>query len=246
MKNVLLIILLSIIEVCYAQFIPHKASITPSKNAVLSSETFTVTYSLTEVQGYIYIGVQTGHFEVIGKDRWEGYIKIGETVTVTFIVKLKESSLAWIEKKVSLGIGFSRKSFGERIGSYGEFKSVLITITDFNELKYKIKGELEKKDSCYIEGSKVNINLEPQIIITVPTKTKTLHKNPDANMLESSKYNNSDYNDFKQEEKRILKDSTKSGDGSIQYLNLYPIPYDTNIPGLRKEIILDTNSKKVY
>ncbi|MCH9029807.1 MAG: hypothetical protein IH819_09395, partial [Bacteroidetes bacterium] len=63
-------------EICYAQSIPHKASITPSKDAVLSSETFTVTYSLTEVEGYVYIGITDGYFEIIGNDRWEGYIKM--------------------------------------------------------------------------------------------------------------------------------------------------------------------------
>lgn len=184
MKKVLFIILLSIIEVCYAQFIPHKASITPTKDGVLSSETFTVTYSLTEVEGYVYIGVEDLYFEVIGPDRWEGYIKMGETVNVTFTLKFKEKFKPYLSSEnVSIGIGFSYHQFGERIGEKGVFESISITLCD--------------------------------------------------------------YKDFNQEEKRILIDSTKSGDSTIQYLNLYPIPFDTNIPIFRKEIILDTNSQKL-
>jgi hypothetical protein len=184
MKKILIFVSLSIIEVCYAQFIPHKASFTSSKDAVLSSEEFTVTYSLTEVEGYVYIGIEDLYFEIIGDDRWEGFIKMGETASVTFNVKFKEKFKPYLyNDKIPIGIGFSYQPFGERIGEKGEFKSIVITLTDFN--------------------------------------------------------------DFKQEEKRIIKDSTKSGDDSIQNLNLYPIPYDTKIPRLRKEIILDTNSIKL-
>jgi len=183
MKTVLLIIVLSIIGVCYAQSIPHKASITPSKDAVLSSETFTVTYSLTEVEGNVYIGITDGYFEIIGDDRWEGYVKMCETVNVTFTVKFKEKIKPYLySEKVSLGIGFSYHPFGDMVRG-GEFKSILISLSDFK--------------------------------------------------------------DFKQEGQRVLKDSTKSSDSSIQNLNLYPIPYDTKMPGLRKEVIPDTNSIKL-
>lgn len=184
MKTVLLFIFLLIIQVSYAQFIPHKASITPSKDAVLSSETFTVTYSLTEVEGYVYIGIKDGYFEIIGDDRWEGYVKMGEIVNVTFTVKFKEKFKPYLySEKVSLGIGFSYRPFGDMVRG-GEFKSILISLSDFK--------------------------------------------------------------DFKQEGQRILKDSTKSSDSSIQNLNLYPIPYDTKMPGLRKEVIPDTNSIKQW
>jgi len=184
MKKVLLIILLSVIEVCYAQFIPHKASITLSKDAVLSSEEFTVTYSLTEVEGYVYIGIEDFYFEIIGDDRWEGYIEMGETANINFRVKFKDKLKPNLSSnRVPLSIGFSYHPFGEIVGGKGVFESISITL--------------------------------------------------------------SDYDDFKQEEKRILIDSTKSGDSTIQYLNLYPIPFDTNIPRFRKEIILDTNSQKL-
>jgi hypothetical protein len=78
MKTVLFVFLF-MIDVCFVQFIPYKATITTSKDSVFSSETFTLTYSLTEVEGYVYIGVQEGYFKTIGTDRWEGKIKAGET-----------------------------------------------------------------------------------------------------------------------------------------------------------------------
>ena len=184
MKTVLLFIFLSIIEICYAQSIPHKASITPSKDAVLSSETFTVTYSLTEVEGNVYIGIADGYFEIIGNDRWEGYVKMGETVNVTFTVKFKEKIKPYLySEKVSLSIGFSYHPFGDLVGG-GEFKSILISLSDFK--------------------------------------------------------------DFKDEEKRLLKDSTYQGENSTQSIELSPIPYDTQIPSLRKEVIPDTNSIKQW
>ncbi|MCH9029809.1 MAG: hypothetical protein IH819_09405 [Bacteroidetes bacterium] len=183
MKIVLLIIFLSIIEICYAQSIPHKASITPSKDAVLSSETFTVTYSLTEVEGYVYIGIEDLYFEIIGDDRWEGYVNMGEIVNVTFTLKFKEKFKPYLSSEnAALGIGFSYHPFGDVVGG-GEFKSISVTLID--------------------------------------------------------------YNDFKQEGQRILKDSTKSSDSSIQSLNYYLIPYDTEIPRMRKEVIPDTNSIKL-
>ncbi len=182
MKKVLLIISLLIIEVCYAQFIPHKASITLSKDAVLSSETFTVTYTLTEVEGNVYIGIEDLYFEIIGDDRWEGYVESGETVNVTFTLKFKEKFKPYLtSENAVLGIGFSYHPFGDVVGG-GEFKSIPITLID--------------------------------------------------------------YNDFKRERWHIIKDSTKSGNDSIQYLDLYLLPDDT--PGLRIEVIPDTNSIKVY
>lgn len=45
------------------------STLTPSKNSKLSTEEFTVTYSFTEVEGYIYIGVMDGYFETINNDR---------------------------------------------------------------------------------------------------------------------------------------------------------------------------------
>lgn len=181
MKTVLLFIFLLIIQVSYAQFIPHKASITPSKDAVLSSETFTVTYTLTEVEGDVYIGIEDLYYEIIGDDRWEGYVKMGETVNVTFTVKFKDKFKPYLtSEKAKLSIGFSYHPYGETIGEKGEFESIPIII--------------------------------------------------------------SDYNDFKQEGRHIIKDSTIIGDDSSKNLDLYLMPYDT--PGLRMEVIPDTNRPK--
>ncbi len=167
---------------CYAQFIPHKASITPSKDAVLSSETFTVTYSLTEVEGDVYIGIEDLYYEIIGDDRWEGYVKMGETVNVTFTVKFKDKFKPYLtSEKAKLSIGFSYHPYGETIGEKGEFESIPIII--------------------------------------------------------------SDYNDFKQEGRHIIKDTTYQVNDSSQKLNLYLLPDD--IPSLRREVIPDTNSIKL-
>ena len=138
MKTIVFFLLVTT-EICYAQMIPHKATITTSKDSILSNETFTVTYSLTGVKGYVYIGVKEGFFETIGKDRWEGKINEGETKTVAFTVKLKESGKRWIHKNVLLIIGFSYKPFGKKVWD-GIFDDVRIRIIDFKEMKFKIKA----------------------------------------------------------------------------------------------------------
>ena len=152
MKTILFF-LLATAGICYAQMIPYKATLTASKDSVLSDETFTVTYSLTNVKGYVYIGVQNGYFETIGKDRWEGEIKVGETKTIIFTVKLKERAKAGIQRKVPLSVGFSYKPFGERIGEWGEFDGVIIKIIDYKKPKYRFSKDtlfIKKNDSSKI------------------------------------------------------------------------------------------------
>ncbi|MBU0561125.1 MAG: hypothetical protein ABIJ23_03465 [Candidatus Magasanikbacteria bacterium] len=157
MKTLLAIFLFAI-EVCYAQLIPHIVSITSSKDSVLADEAFTVTYSLKCPAGYIYIGLNEGYFESIGKDRWEGEIKDDETKTVTFTVKLKESAKAGIQKKVPLSIGFSYTPFGEKISAETS-EGIIIIVTDFKEMKDKInkviKGNMNKVNNIN------NINIYP-------------------------------------------------------------------------------------
>jgi hypothetical protein len=133
MKKILFIFLLTI-GFGYAQQYQHSASIKVLKDSISSNETFTATYSISEIGGYIYIGVQNGRFETIGTDRWEGEIKLGETKTVTFTVKIKENWKAELNKKVALRIGFSFRPFGEFIND-GVFDEVIIKITDYDELK---------------------------------------------------------------------------------------------------------------
>ncbi len=154
MRTILFVFLISV-ELCYAQIIPHEASLTVSKDSVLSTEEFIVTYSFTGLaEAYIYIGVQYGYFETIGKDRWEGKIKEGETKKITFTLKLKESSKAEIEQKVPLAIGFSYTPFDEKI-LRGTFESVFITIIDFNEFKSK-----NEKVNCNNKGDLVGLVID--------------------------------------------------------------------------------------
>jgi len=160
MKTLIALFLFAI-EVCYAQLIPHTASITASKDSVLAHETFNVTYSLTEfLPGYIYIGVGDGYFETIGRDRWEGEIKDGETKTVVFTVKLKESTKAGIQEKTPLSIGFSYHPFGKRI--LPEVSDVImITITDFREMKDKINKVIKGKMNKVNGINNIDLNFYP-------------------------------------------------------------------------------------
>ena len=179
MKTLLAVFLFAI-EVYYAQIIPHTVTITASKDSVLADEVFDVTYSLKCPAGYIYIGVQEGYFETIGMDRWEGEIKDGETKTVMFTVKLKETSKGEIEGIVPIGMGFSYEPFGEKIsGGNGAFDGILITIADFKEMKSKttevIKGKMNKVNginniTIYPTGTH-KLPLNKQLIIdTTATK----------------------------------------------------------------------------
>jgi len=138
MKYMFLIFLFAI-QICFAQFIPHEATLTASKDSIMSNEAFTVTYSLTGVQGHVYIGLKWGFFRPIGNDRWEGEIKPEETKTVTFTVKLKESAKKWVRKKVPLDVGFSHKPFSKRVLD-GVFTDVYVNIIDFKEMKSKVKA----------------------------------------------------------------------------------------------------------
>lgn len=160
MKKFLLIIFLSSIGICYAQFIPHKASITPSKDAVLSSETFKVTYTLTEVEGNVYIGIEDLYFEIIGDDRWEGYVKIGDTVSVTFTVKFKEKFKPYLtSEKAVLSIGFSYHPWDKRIGEKGEFESIPITLKDYSDFKQEGQHIIIKDSSFQVDDSSQELNL---------------------------------------------------------------------------------------
>lgn len=131
-------------QICFSQFIPHKATLTASKDSIMSDETFTVTYSLTGVQGHVYIGVQYGYFETIGKDRWNGEIKPGETKKVSFTVKLKENVKESIQRKIPLEVGFSYHPFGNKI-LRAHPEGVIITIIDYKQLRSKFnKNRLGK------------------------------------------------------------------------------------------------------
>jgi len=164
----ILLILLFAISVSYAQFIPHEATLTASKDSIMSDETFTVTYSLTGVQGHVYIGLKWGFFEPIGSDRWDGIIKLGDTKTVTFTVRLKENAKKWVHKKVPLDVGFSYKPFGKRVLD-GVFSDVYVNLIDFKEITSNIKlNEQLRKTS-----STQNVALYP-----VSIKVKTYLPDP--------------------------------------------------------------------
>ena len=183
--------------------IPYKATLTASKDSVLSDEAFTVTYSLTNVKGYVYIGVQRGYFETIGKDRWEGEIKVGETKTITFTLKFKKNVILGTQKKAILSVGFSYKPFGERIGEWGEYESILIKIIDYNKLEHRFSTN---KKFIKLDSSKTNKVHPVEIIKMKLDKLLT----PDSN---KTKYN-------------VKIDSTRQylpGEKQLNFFNKYKI-----------------------
>jgi|GEM_PF-6254686 len=155
MKTLLAILIFAIVEINYAQIIPHKATLTASKDSALADETFTVTYTLKDCYpGHIYIGLMDGYFEAIGSDRWDGEIKEGETKTAIFTVKLKDSAKKWIQEKIPLEIGYSYEPFSERIGEHGTFDGIIIKIENYKEIKAEIsetrKKILDKQNGIYL------------------------------------------------------------------------------------------------
>ena len=166
MKTLLLLLLFSF-GICQAQVIPYKANISVSKEQIKSNEEFTVTYSLTDVQGYVYIGVKDGYFETIGNDRWEGEIKEGETKTVTFTVKLKDSSKKWIQSKVPLLVGFSYRPFDKRI-SGGQYEQINIEIADFDVIRNSVTANLIKGKNVKKVNSISSVTLYPSTYSGLP------------------------------------------------------------------------------
>lgn len=168
-------IFLFTIEVCYAQLIPHTASITTTKDSIFADEVFNVTYSLMCPAGYIYIGLNDDYFEAIGKDRWEGEIKDDQTITVMFTVKIKERMKAGIQEKAPLSIGFSYHPFGERISAEYS-KSILISITDLREMKEKINKMINGRTNKINDTNNINNNnLYPIPLDTnIPMLKKTI------------------------------------------------------------------------
>lgn len=169
MKTVSLFLLL-LTNLCLAQEIPCIITLASSKDSVLSTEEFTVTYSLSEVEGYIYIGVAPSSFEVIGPDRWEGEIKAGETKTVSFRLKLsKEASESrFISKSNHVEITWGREPFGKYVLRGFVTKSVSIKLKDFAELR---RRNTEKaKQSSKKDGNTIQLQILPDIADTIHTR----------------------------------------------------------------------------
>lgn len=157
MKKILIIILLTF-KVCYSQLIPHTDTLTVSKDSISYDETFTVTYTLTDVKGYVYIGVAPGPIKVIGNDRWEGNINYGEKKKLKFRVKIKENLKHGIEEYVNVSVGFSFKPFGN-VATRGQFESVLVKVFNFQEYGKKYSDKvIKKEDHRYKSGDTIPIS----------------------------------------------------------------------------------------
>ena len=168
-----LIFIVLTVGVSYAQIIPHTATISASKDSVYSTEIFTVTYTLTHIEGYFYIGLR-GNFETIGTDRWEGFVKDNEITRVSFKVKLKEKALP-LSKKQRIYVGFSYGPFGEKvIGAH--YKIIPITIIDNERLK-KLKNDTKMGNSTVQSNNSATVTItigSGQVTTSaIPMETKT-------------------------------------------------------------------------
>ena len=165
------IFMLLSVGVSYAQIIPHTATISASKDSVYSTEIFTVTYTLTHIEGYFHIGLR-GNFETIGTDRWEGFVKDNEITRVSFKVKLKEKALH-LRKKQRIYVGFSYGPFGEKvIGAH--YKIIPITIIDYEKSKKRINGEMTGNNTTQTTNSSnqtINVTIIPKPVINEIIRT---------------------------------------------------------------------------
>lgn len=173
MKTILLFLLL-ITNLCLAQMYPCKMSIVSSKDSVLSTEEFTVTFSLSEVEDYVYIGVDPGQCEAIGSDRWEGEIKAGETKTVSFRLKLsKEASESrFISNTISVYVSWGREPFGKYVIRGLGTESVLIKLKDYAELRKRNTEKAEK--SLKKDGNIIRLQVKP--LVSDSTHRRTLKR----------------------------------------------------------------------
>jgi len=143
------------IGICFAQLIPHIATLTPSKDSVRPDEVFTVTYTLTNIKGYVYIASEDAYFETIGNNKWEGEIQEGEVKTLTFQMRLMKNAMERIYGgKARISVGFSyQPDNGEN--RWVEHKSIIMKIIDFGEFINKTKNE----DSFNKINGTQNINI---------------------------------------------------------------------------------------
>lgn len=126
---------------CLAQKYPYVMSLVSSKDSVLSTEVFTVTFSLSEVKGYVYIGVVPGSCETIGPERWEGEIKAGEIKTISFRLKLRKNASDdyYIRKSIPVSVAWGREPLGKNVLRRLGIESVLIKLKDYAELRKNVE-----------------------------------------------------------------------------------------------------------
>ncbi len=124
---------------CLAQSVRHTANLTPSTPEISSSETFTVTYELSDVEGYVYVGIVEEVFDVIGSKRWEGSINLGETIRREFTLRLKPSMLLYVDRKIPVVVQFSGSPFGEKVFN-GVSTVTSVKLVDYEEIQRQRKG----------------------------------------------------------------------------------------------------------
>jgi hypothetical protein len=164
------------------QQIPHRATLTPSKDKILSTEVFTVTYELTDVEGYLYVGVREDEFEALGKKRWEGRVNSGERITVRFQLKLRQT-LESISEKIPIVAMFSYRPHGEQVVE-GVPTTTYVKISDYSTMRDEIRRS--RKGFPSGTGSETTIDvypieqnsIRPAGIFTIDSTTRRLDSPP--------------------------------------------------------------------
>jgi hypothetical protein len=115
------------------QQIPHRATLTPSKAEILLDEVFTVTYELSDVEGYFYVAVVPDYWDVIGQSRWQGHIRQGEKIHLNFKLKLSDDAIPHINSKLMVSVKFNQREFGAFIQE-GTPVSVSVRLKDYEKI----------------------------------------------------------------------------------------------------------------
>lgn len=154
MKTLLLFLMLVMLKAnanaTFAKF-PHKGKLTATKYNVKTTDTIDVTYTLWVVNpGTYYIGPSDDKLEVIGKRYWEGFIKKGDSVTVTFKMLLKPIWKDGINKLTNIYVGFSFLPLSLKDGIQPDYcSSIKIIFTDLDESRKYNPGQPTKYGKNY-------------------------------------------------------------------------------------------------
>ncbi len=130
---------------------PHRAILIASRYEVKTTDTIEVTYTLMAVPSLkYYIGPDDYEFEVIGKRYWDGYIKQGDSVTVTFKLLLKPMWKDVIHKLTNIYVGFSFLPLSLKDGIQPDYcSSIKIIFTDLDESRKYNPGQPTKYGKNY-------------------------------------------------------------------------------------------------
>ena len=149
MKTLILYII-AIVATASSQEIlfPHVAKLVAPRTEISFKDEFPLVYTLTAIPpGYYYIGIQSGKVEAVGEDHWTGFIRAGETKTVTFNVRLGKALYRDVSKDFLVSVGFfpSTEPIPEKKPLLFT-ESARITIRDYDSLQKVADPTLPKTE----------------------------------------------------------------------------------------------------